>query len=310
LVDPIKEKPMRSPRTDQDLIVVAAENFVLGIDNMKPISVDRSGVCCTLLTGAWDQSRTLFTNKETTSILAHCPLAMTATEMVVTEEDLADRTIIIRSGDLFDTLPGQKPKKGRKTAARITAEFAKVWPALLGCIYDAVSAGLRNTDIAEPDLPRLADVALWMHRCESGLGPDWQPGTLVNAMHAGVAEIAADVADHDPVASAVVAFMHDKTTWGPQPFAVLWSALRTQAGLRQGDRGFPGSPSIFSRRLSALKVILRRNGIIVTRGRANRANTVALDQVAIPAKPNGATAPDATDSTPTEDANATWRPTP
>jgi hypothetical protein len=287
LVDPIRTEPIGPPREDRDVLVIARETFALGIDNVKHIAIERSAVYCRLLSGASNTGRALYTDMETASITARRPIAMTSTTMVVTEEDLSDRTLLIRMGPTFE---GQIGK--RKTSARIDAEFRAELPLFFGCILDAVEAGLRNAHLPEPPLTRLADMAFWLHRCEPGFAKeDCPPGSLLGALHESIQEMAQDIADHDPTASAIVAFMAEgsKQTSGKQLVSQLWGTLRTQnrnKGLHAKD--FPGSPNAFSRRVRELQVVLHRNQLHVTLHREAAGSMIEITRIVRTPQPNGA----------------------
>jgi hypothetical protein len=262
LVDPVHTEPPGQCREDRDVLVVAQETFVLGMDNVKAVSNERASVYCRLLSGGKIAGRSLYTDKEVTSITARRPIAMTATTVVTTEVDLADRTLMIRMGESFEDKAG-----GRKTSSQVNADFTKMQPKLLGCILDAVASGLRARHKLMPigNLPRLADMADWLQRCEEGL--KWSPGTMLTAFQDAIKEAAEDTADYDPVASAMIALMADKETknpWGPHLVSELWAVLkrRNQArGLQLQE--FPRAPASLSRRLRELQVVLRRNRLVV-----------------------------------------------
>jgi hypothetical protein len=288
LVDPVHTEPPGQCREDRDVLVVAQETFVLGMDNVKHISNERASVYCRLLSGGKISGRSLYTDREVTSITARRPIAMTATTVVTTEVDIADRTLMIRMGESFEDKSG-----GRKTSAEVDAAFGKVQPKLLGCILDAVSAGLRNRDRPMPrdNLPRLADMADWLQRCEGGLG--WPPGTMLTAFQDAVKEVAEDTADYDPVASAVVALMAEETrdAWGPSLVSELWALLkrRNQArGLHFQE--FPRSPPALSRRLRELQVVLRRNKLVVWLVREAAGMKITITWITDAARPNGSNA--------------------
>jgi hypothetical protein len=120
LVDPVHTEPPGQCREDRDVLVVAQETFVLGMDNVKHISNERASVYCRLLSGGKISGRSLFTDREVTSITARRPLAMTATTVVTTEVDIADRTLMIRMGESFED-----KSRGRKTSAEWMQRSAK-----------------------------------------------------------------------------------------------------------------------------------------------------------------------------------------
>jgi hypothetical protein len=288
LVDPVHTEPPGQCREDRDVLVVAQETFCMGMDNVKHITNERAAVYCRLLSGGKIAGRSLYTDREVTAIAARRPIAMTATTVVTTEVDLADRTLMIRMGEPFEGVKAG----GRKTSSQVNAEFTKVQAKLLGCVLDAVSAGLRNRSKPRPngtDLPRLADMADWLHRCEEGL--KWEAGTMLRAFQSAIKEAAEDTADHDPVASAVVALMAEETkdSWGPHLVSELWSLLRRRNQSRGlNAKEFPASPAVLGRRLRELQVVLHRNRLAVSLVRRTRGVEVEITQITDSPRPNGA----------------------
>jgi hypothetical protein len=173
----------------------------------------------------------------------------------------------------------------------VDAAFSKVQPKLLGCILDAVSAGLKNRDRPMPgdNLPRLADMADWLQRCEEGL--QWPPGTMLSAFQDAIKEAAEDTADFDPVAAAVVALMAEETrdAWGPHLMSELWATLKRRNQARGLNfQEFPRSPAALSRRLRELQVVLRRNKLVVWLVREAAGVKITITRITDAARPNGA----------------------
>jgi hypothetical protein len=283
LVDPILAKPPKAPREDRDVMVVGSHRFLLPMDNLKDIPVSRAATLCLVLSGSTDVSRELYSDAGMVMVTAFCPIIATATTMVVTEMDLFDRSIIVFTGEPFETEDSAPVvQRERKTAEDLEAEFTAAWPRLLGAVLTAVSHGLRNQHTPKPGaLPRLADLAVWAHRCESGFG--FNPGILLEALREAVRNAARDAAEHDPVASAVLALMADAKLGGKWEGTAtdLWSLLKNRKhGTGFNLRDFPASPSAFRRRLNELRVVLRRNQIVVQSHRTDAARMIYLTKIA------------------------------
>ncbi len=259
LIDPILKDPPGPARTNQDVLVNAQTSHVQPMDNVKHVGVERSAIYCRMLTGGQERSRTLFTNADAFILVAHKPIAMSATIMVVTEEDLTDRTILLRMGKAFEN----GNANARKSKKQIDREFNAAWPKLLGAILDGVSAGLRNagTEPTNP-LPRLADAAIWCWQCEPGLG--WPQGRILTAWNDAIEELARDVAELDPVAAAVMALMVDRPKW-ESPAAELLNALATKTTPRiTKTHDWPANAAVLGQRLRALSSVFSRNGVSVS----------------------------------------------
>src|SRR5436190_1120011 len=72
------------------------------------------------------------------------------------------------------------PERERRTEAEYWREFERARPAVLGALYDAVSAALRNEATTRlASRPRMADFAEWVSAAEPALG--WPPGAFLSA---------------------------------------------------------------------------------------------------------------------------------
>jgi len=260
LIDALLDNPPGSPREDRDVMIVARKSFLQCYDNVKYLSLERQGTLCRMLSGGSVQGRSLFTDMDTFSISVARPAVITSTIVVVTEEDLSDRMILIRMGLSFDDPDNRQLK--RKTRAELDQAFEKEWPQLFGCILEAVSHGLRNAN-KKPnvELPRLADLAVWTWQCESGLG--WKQGTILEAYQEMIEEAAEDLAEFDPVAAATLAFMADLSTWLGTMTELLANLTRKVPVKITKTKEWPPNGAVLSRRLRALSTVLHRNGLVL-----------------------------------------------
>ncbi len=198
--------------------------------------------------------------------------------MVVTETDLADRTILLRSGAAFEDANAS----ARKSKKQVDREFGAAWPKLLGCILDGVSAGLRNagTEPIEP-LPRLADAAIWTWQCEPGLG--WEQGRILTSWNEAIKEVAKDIAELDPVAAAVVSLVESLTADHPAwtgTVAELLNTLATKTTRRViNTHDWPTNAAALGQRLRALTSVFSNNGVSIQFNRNEAARSVTLRAV-------------------------------
>jgi hypothetical protein len=284
LIDPIINDPLAPPREDRAILIVAQTTFVQAYDNVKAISQERSAVYCRLSTGGGQRGRTLYTTKEPFGLWARRPLIQTATRMVVKEPDHVDRTVIVGTASAFE----HEDEDKRKTEAELDPAFTLIWPKLLGCILDAVVIGLRRQQDKEPipgRLPRMADFAVWAHRCETGLG--WPRGTILNAYRESVQEYAQDVAELDPIAAAVLTFMLKRPDGWKGSASMLLALLNQQDGGRPlRSRDWPRDAGDLSSHLSELVSVLFRSNLSLTWKRNGRERTIVMQWLA-PARPNG-----------------------
>jgi hypothetical protein len=288
LIDPVINDPLAPPREDREVLITAQTTFVQGFDNVKSISVERSAVYCRLSTGGGQRGRMLYTDKTGYGLWARRPLIQTSTRMVVKESDHVDRTVLIGMGDAFE----DKNAGRRKPETVLDREFADAWPKLLACILDAVVEGLRRQRADEPipeNPPRMADFVVWAHRCETGLG--WKQGTILNAYREAIAEYAQDVAELDPVASAVIAFMLDHPDGWTNTTTMLLALLgKLDAGRYARSKDWPRDAGNLGAQLHELSSVFFRNRLLLRWHRNGRERLVAMTWMteAPPGQANGA----------------------
>src|SRR5262249_1482769 len=163
LVDP-SEIPLRSPpRDERDLLVGAAKNWVLALDNLSALPAWLSDGLCRISTGGGHSARQLFTDGEAFSLRANRPVTLPGIKDVATRPDLAERSLQLELESIQD--------------ARRVAEGA-LWRRLDDGrpeIFTALVNGLVRAQRDLPDLkldrlPRMADAAVWATAGEGALG--------------------------------------------------------------------------------------------------------------------------------------------
>ena len=193
LLDP-NTAPLRTmPRDARDLFIAASNSHVLAFDNVSRMPDWISDTLCRLSTGGGFATRQLYTNQDEVLFDAARPVILNGIEDMVRRPDLADR-------GLFLTLEAI-PENRRRPQAELSAAFEAEQPRILGVLLDAVVEGLKRLPTTRlPNLPRMADFALWATACETAL---WPAGTFEAAYNSNRDEAIEAVIEADPVAAAV-----------------------------------------------------------------------------------------------------------
>jgi hypothetical protein len=154
----------------------------------------------------------------------------------------------------------------------------------------------------------MADYALWSVACEA-----FAPGVFIAAFERAAAEATEQVAESDPVAVAIAAFMMGREPWSG-------TAAELLRVLRNHDRAeaqpsawktWPQEPSSFGKKLRLATPVLRKMGIEVVIGRASdhgRTRTITLSKIGLSDRSQQATKPnssDGSDSSATSDTSRT-----
>jgi hypothetical protein len=207
LVDP-NPAAVRSLPTERDLMVQSAHSWVMAFDNLGVLKPCESNALCRLSTGLAGAERSLYSNGDEFVFSARRPCILTSVERVVQADDLRDRTMILRLPSLPDS--GILPER------ELDKKFARLAPAVLGCLLTAISRGLRDEETTTvPARDRMADAARFVTAAESALG--WPTGTFSRARSALEADaVMTDVTSH-PILEAVLAMMDGIDEWEQTP---------------------------------------------------------------------------------------------
>ncbi len=150
----------------------------------------------------------------------------------------------------------------RRAEAELWREFGEALPGILGGIFGAVSAALRelpNVELASR--PRMADFAEWATAAEPALG--MEPGDFMEAYAGSRREVNRLALEADPVAGAVVKLMEGCYEWvGPATKLLNELDKRVDEGVRR-YKTWPKQPQHLSRHLKRVAPVLRAEGIEV-----------------------------------------------
>ena len=203
LLDP-NTAPLRTmPRDARDLFIAASNSHVLAFDNVSCVPDWISDTLCRLSTGGGFATRQLYTNQDEVLFDAARPVILNGIEDMVRRPDLADRR-------LFLTLEAI-PENRRRPQAELSAAFEAERPRILGGLLDAAVKGLKRLPTTRlPNLPRMADFAIWVTACEMAL---WSAGTFAAAYNSNRDEAIEAVIEADRVAAAVRTLAQARTVW-------------------------------------------------------------------------------------------------
>jgi hypothetical protein len=256
-IDPNAAPVRCEPREPRDLMIAAANGWVIALDNLSYVPGWLSDALCRLATGGGFATRTLYENDEETIFDAMRPCILTGIEELANRSDLLDRSLILQ-------LP-RIPDAKRRTEAEHGREFQQAHGRILGAVLEAVSAAVRSLPTTHIErLPRMADFAKWATAAESGLG--LQPGEFLTA-YRGNRDAANETAlESSPVAKYVLQ-VADAGGWNGTPSDLL---DRIESMATDGDKRlktWPKNPRSLSGILKRLAPNLRAAGVEVEHGR-------------------------------------------
>jgi hypothetical protein len=170
------------PRGDQNLLVHASGVRVVYIDNSSDISTAEADSLCRLATGGGTSTRQLYSDDSEHTANAVRPTVITCIGTPTGRGDFLDRCVRVTA----------QPIAVRRTEEAVLTAFETDRPKMLGFVFDAMSAALRNkpdlvarAEAGELKLVRMADFALWVEGAAEVFGLE------VGAFSAGLSDEAA-----------------------------------------------------------------------------------------------------------------------
>jgi hypothetical protein len=193
LIDPSGAMINPAPREERSLVIQAQNSRVLCLDNLSGLKKWLSDALCRICTGTGFSTRRLYTNDEQQIFQVQRPIILNGIDDIATRGDLLDRSIVLN-------LPAIPPEK-RKDEREFWKDFNRDRPYILDAVYNAISAGLAAGRPQLQALPRMADFAEWITRCEHGLG--WNNGSMLTAYNENKDNAIETGLDGDYVGSAI-----------------------------------------------------------------------------------------------------------
>ena len=251
------------PRNEKDLYVTAKNNWTFALDNVGKLSKEMSDALCCIVTGVADESRKFFTNNDESRFLVRRPVLITSVGQIVSEPDLADRTLTIELPTLATRL----------LESQLWSEFERDRSKILGALLDAFVIGLRGSESTPPDV-RLQDFGKFVQDAENVFG--YQTGTTVAAMRRVQAAASEGAVNESPLAKAIVAHV--------QCGEFVGTAKQLREALVSGD--WPDGDVKFANAFKRIIPDLQKIGLDITSGPLHGRTTYTIKTgPTVPASP-------------------------
>jgi hypothetical protein len=255
LVDP-SSLPLRgAPREERDLAIAGRGNHVLGFDNVSYVPAWLSDALCRIATGEGWATRRLYTDAEEEVFAFARPIILTGIDDYISSADLLDRSLLA-------SLAAITPNR-RRREEELLAEFDAMRPGLVGALFDAVSAALRDVDSVRLQPPRMADFVIWVVAAEERL--PWKKGAFMNSLSANAASANEVVMEASPIGELVrtLAAARDPEAWQGTASALLKDLGDHVDDATKRKKGWPSTPRALSGQLRRLAPTLRAVGVEV-----------------------------------------------
>jgi hypothetical protein len=215
IADPNVASVRTPPKDERDLAVSGANSYVVCFDNVSHLPVWFADGLCRIATGSGFASRTLYANEDETVLQVCRPVILNGIEDFATRGDVVDRLVPVCLRPISE--------ETRRTEAEIWREFEALRPGLLGWLFDAVVAGMRDLpSVKLGKAPRMADFAYFAVACEAALGVE--SGGFMNAYSAAKWTAESELLDNSLVAQAIIKTIRlgsTPTPWEERPQALL-----------------------------------------------------------------------------------------
>ena len=257
LVDP-SIAPLRSaPRDQHDLMIAASNGRLVCYDNLSTIPYWLSDALCRLSTGGGMSCRKLYSDNEETLFFACLPILINGIDSLTERSDLISRVVRI-------TLPTLDRSKCKQPSI-LWEEFERARPRILGALLDAVSCALKNFDSVElPELPRMADFAVWTVAAAPALG--FEGEDFLRAYNQNRADDVEIALDGSIVAPVLRAWIAERGSWSGTASDLL-ELLTQKADNTANRKGWPSKANSLSGQLKRLAPNFRAVGIEIAFGR-------------------------------------------
>lgn len=282
LVDPSLTPFRSAPRDERDLVIAATNAWICAFDNLSAVPNWLSDALCRISTGGGFSTRMLYENDEETIFSAKRPIILNGIGDIANRSDLLDRALIVKLEAI--------PKDKRKPERQFWSDFEKERRTIFSALISAVSIALQNIEnITLPELPRMADFALWATAAEQGLG--LEKDAFINAYtqnradaHSIVLEdsILAEVLQEFCAANAVDNKYSYQNILLKDFLAELKETADSKNKERSKDKTFPKSPKGLRNQIERINPNLRETGIFITfhgrtGGNASKGASLSLD---------------------------------
>jgi hypothetical protein len=264
LIDPSTAPLRAEPRDGRDLMIAANNSWVLSYDNLSGIKPWLADAFCRLSTGGGYSTRELYTDGDEALFDAQRPIILNGIDAIVARADMLERSLILQLPQIGDD--------NRRTEREFWRSFNQIRPRILGALFDAVSAAIRNFDHVDlPKKPRMADFAQWATAAETAFG--WQQGAFLEAYAGNRNEVIETSLDASPVAVAVRALMSQQDQWSGTPTELHEALGNHVSEATRKSRVWPKAANALTNMLRRFTPFLRAVGIMVDFARGQKRQT-------------------------------------
>ncbi len=254
-VDPSPVPLRTAPRDVESWVIAAAGSTVVALDNVSSVEPWLSDALCRAVTGDGMVRRALYTDDELSVVAIRRAVVLTAIDPGAMRGDLADRLLAVELDRITEL--------ARRADTDLDSRWAEVGPAVLAGLADLTAGVMAVLPGVRLDrMPRMADFARVLAAVDTVLGTAGS-----KTYHGQRDQLAGDVIDSDPVATAVRSFAAAQAPWAGTAGDLLAELDHRRGEERQAPRSWPKTPRALSAQLKRCAPALRSVGVEIERGR-------------------------------------------
>jgi hypothetical protein len=249
LVDPNQANCRAAPKAVEDVWVMARNSHMVSFENLSHLTANYQDALCVLATGGGYATRTLFTTADETVLNLKKPVILNGIAVIVTAQDLLDRTLHIDLPTITHRIRASELK------TRFDTEKSRIFGALL-TLFSRVMKVLPTIELEPHELPRMADFAFLGEAVYRAHGHP--PLAFLTTYNAKRQDGIYRTIEASPVASAMLAYLEEHPYGFEGTVKVLLTNLEQY---KQDNDGWPRSAKGFADALRRLSPALRMIGI-------------------------------------------------
>ena len=269
LIDPKKAAVRGLPRDPRDLMIAAANGWLMAFDNVSKIPGWLSDALCSLSTGGGYSTRELYSDGDEKIFDAMRPVIVNGITDIATRPDILDRALILDFPAISD--------ERRLEEQDIEARFEEARPRILGALLDSVVRALRDqTTIEMVTRPRMADFARWACAAESAHSQEKIFLAAYTANRSGVNDVAIEAS---VIGLPILALMEKQDRWTGTVGELLTELTTSVGETTSKTKEWPKTARGLSSELTRVSPNLRRRGLeIKSGGKRNKGRLVTLER--------------------------------
>ncbi|SGY81432.1 hypothetical protein [Moritella viscosa] len=280
------------PKSERDLVAIAANHYILCFDNVANISNELSNAFCNVVTGATVTARTLHTNTDTTDIETHQPIIMTAITLP-RQYDLTTRAAFLNTS---------KPTKSYRNENEIFQLLDVMLPEVQSWLLDTTAKTMMNVNDVESIIDhRAASYIQWVAGFEKTMGIEDQSvqKCFMKETEEGLNQ---QTAEHNPFITSITAAVEEFGEFIGTPTEVhqVLSSYIQSLEMRL-PIGWPANANAMSIKLNNSVELLAKQGVewFVDAKRGTKGRKATLRPILLPEKKETPPLPDEQELKPT-----------